>query len=214
MFVRSSEKRTIPDRQQVCFSPERLMYPLARTKPSRRSILDVFGNGPALLLEVLDICPKKMWLFRLGNQPSIHETILYLADVEAQNYVRCRQFIPAHGSSMTMYDPSASVGRLGYGWQSATDAVELIVRLRRATYRVLLCIPGPVWANTMQCECRNVMTLEAWLSGEAGHMPRYIEHIRSTHAAWAKTVKHRRARTKSKISDQDQADGECTYIFS
>src|ERR1700691_3725956 len=121
------------------------------TRDERRRVLESFGRGPALLSAALGQFPKKMWLYRPSAERwSIHEIILHLADSEASSYVRCRHLIAEPGASIAKFDAGRWAGTLGYFHQSTREALEVIRRLRKMTYQLLVALPEPVWSHTVE----------------------------------------------------------------
>jgi hypothetical protein len=55
----------------------------------RNEKIELYGNGFAMLVEVLKDIPREMWQFKptLADW-SIHEVIIHLADSESKRYVR------------------------------------------------------------------------------------------------------------------------------
>jgi hypothetical protein len=160
---------------------------------ARPRALELFGNGPVLLRETLRRCPQRMWLFRPTPRTfSIHEQILNLADIEAQNYVLCRHFICAPRSLALTYDLARGFRKLGYANQSARDALILTVRLRMATYQLLCKIPTFLWSHTIKISGEGAMTLETWLGRRAEQIPDQIEKIEQTRREWINRSPRRR----------------------
>ena len=121
------------------------------TRDERRKMLESFGRAPALLSAILRQLPKKMWLYKPSPERwSIHEIILHLADSEASSYVRCRHLIAEPGVAIAEFDPARWAGNLGYFHQSTREALEIIRRLRKMTYQLLVAVPEPVWTHTME----------------------------------------------------------------
>jgi len=159
----------------------------SRHAQERQRVLGLFGHGPELLSEGLRGCPKKMWLYRPAHDRwSIHEIILHLADSETEAYVVCRQFIVEPGSIVTTHDSFKWVSTLGYFHQSTTEALGLIVRLRRMTHHILRHIPEPVWAHTAQHPRKGIITLERWLDMQTQHITYHVEQIHQNYAEWPK----------------------------
>ncbi len=112
------------------------------TRDERRQTLESFGHSPALLAMVLRKLPKKMWLYKpTPQQWSIHEIILHLADSEASSYVLCRQLIAEPHKTVAKFDAERWACTLGYFHQSTREAIEIIRRLRRITYGLLVTLP-------------------------------------------------------------------------
>src|SRR5208282_1660733 len=113
-------------------------------------MLESFGRAPALLSAVLRQLPKKMWLYKPSPERwSIHEIIVHLADSEASSYVRCRHLIAEPGKAVAEFDPARWAGSLGYFHQSTREALEIIRRLRKMTYQLLIALPEEVWDGTV-----------------------------------------------------------------
>ena len=167
------------------------------TSEQRRQKLESFGHAPALLSAALCQFPKKMWLYRsLPERWSIHEIILHLADSEATCYVRCRHFIAEPGSSLSHIDSARWAGSLGYFHQSTREALEIIRRLRKMTYQLLLTVPGPVWSHTVEHPKKRDFTLEDWLDLQVRHIPHHVEQMKQNYEAWSKTHPPRRSTSR------------------
>src|ERR1700730_18729869 len=157
------------------------------TRDERRSKLESFGHAPVLLAGALRQFPKKMWLYKPSAEKwSIHETILHLADSEASGYVCCRRFIAEPGSPVLQFDAARWAGSLGYFHQSTREALEIIRRLRKMTYQLLLTVPGPVWSHTVEHPKKRDFTLEDWLDLQVRHIPHHVEQMKQNYEAWSK----------------------------
>jgi DinB family protein len=155
------------------------------TRDERRQMLESFGRAPALLSAVLRQLPKKMWLYKPApDRWSIHEIIVHLTDSEASSYVRCRHLIAEPGKAVPEFDPARWAGSLGYFHQSTREALELIRRLRRMTYGLLVTLPEPVWLHTLQHPQEGLISLEIWIERQERHIPHHIEQIKRNYQAW------------------------------
>lgn len=151
-------------------------------------MLQFFGCGPELVSETLRHCPNKMWLYRPADSRwSIYEIILHLADSEAEAYIVFRKFIAEPGSAVSTCDIGTWADKLGYFHQRTREALGLIVRLRRMTYRVLRYIPETVWAHTARHPRKGIIVLDDWLDMQARHIPHHLEQIHQNYAEWTKT---------------------------
>ncbi len=170
-------------------------------REDRRQVLESFGRAPALLSAALRQFPKKMWLHKpVEDRWSIHEIILHLADSEASAYVRCRRFIAEPGSPVLKMDGARWAGSLGYFHQSTREALEIIRRLRKMTYQLLITVPEPVWSNTVEHPRDGQITLQGWLELQERHIPHHIEQMKQNHAMWLKTHPPRKPATPSNRS--------------
>lgn len=168
------------------------------SRAERRQKLESFGRAPSLLAAHLRHFPKKMWAYKpAGDRWSIHEIILHLADSEANAYIRCRRLIAEPGKPVLSYDPGAWAGSLGYFYQSTKEAFEVIRRLRRMTYQVLIHLPEQVWSNTVEHPDSGTISLEQWLDMQEGHIPRHIQQMQQNYLEWVKTHPPRKSSSPS-----------------
>jgi hypothetical protein len=168
------------------------------TREDRRQVLESFGRAPALLHAALRQFPKKMWLHKpVQDRWSIHEIILHLADSEASAYVRCRRLIAEPGEPMLKMDAARWAGSLGYFHQSTREALEIIRRLRKMTYQLLITLPEQVWSNTVDHPRDGEISLQRWAEMQERHIPHHIEQMRQNHAMWLKTHPPRKPATPS-----------------
>jgi len=158
------------------------------SRTERRQKLESFGRAPSSLAAHLRRFPKKMWAYKLAaDRWSIHEIILHLADSEADAYIRCRRLIAEPGKPVLSYDPGAWAGALGYFHQSTKEALEVIRRLRRMTYQVLIHLPEQVWSNTVAYPESGTISLDHWLDKQERHIPHHMEQMQQNYLEWAKT---------------------------
>jgi hypothetical protein len=158
------------------------------TRDERRRMVESFGRAPFLLSATLRQFPKKMWLYKpVPERWSIHEIILHLADSEANSYVRCRRFIAEPGTTVFKIDAARWAGSLGYFHQSTREALEVIRRLRKMTYQLLVTLPDAVWLNTVEHPRDGRITLEHWVQLQERHIPHHMEQMKSNHELWART---------------------------
>jgi len=168
------------------------------TRDERRKMLESFGRAPALLSGVLRQLPKKMWLYKPSPERwSIHEIILHLADSEASSYVRCRHLIAEPGLAVVEFDPARWAGNLGYFHQSTREALEVIRRLRKMTYQLLVSIPESVWLHTAEFPKEGAISLESWIERQERHIPHHTEQMTSNYGAWIGTHPPRKPATRS-----------------
>lgn len=172
------------------------------TRDERRQIIESFGRAPALLSMALGRFPKKMWLYKPSpDRWSIHEIILHLADSEASSYMCCRRQIAEPGLTVAEFDPARWAGTLGYFHQSTREALEIIRRLRRMTYQLLVSVPEPVWLHTVVHPSYGEISLEGWIERQERHIPHHIEQIQQNHAIWLKGNPPRKPATRSDRRD-------------
>src|ERR1700684_4651897 len=155
----------------------------------RRQQLESFGRAPALLSVALRQFPKKMWLHKpSADRWSIHEIILHLPDSEASAYVRCRRFIAEPGSPVLKFDGARWAGTLGYFHQSTREALEIIRRLRKMTYQLLVSVPEPVWSHTVEYPKEGRISLDLWIERQERHIPHNMDQMRQNYIEWIGTL--------------------------
>lgn len=153
----------------------------------RRYRLESFARGPALLSATLDVVPKRMWLYRAADDGwTIHEIIIHLADKEVTGYLECRRIVAEPKSPVLTFDGRGWANRLGYFQQSFRDALTIIRRLRRATYRLLCTVPEQVWGNKTSLPDASEVSLEHWVTLQERHIPYHIDQIQQIFKEWTK----------------------------
>lgn len=158
--------------------------------------MESFGNAPAKLSLALRGVPKKMWLYKPATDRwSIHEIIVHLADSEASGYVRCRQFIAEPGRSEAEFDAERWARSLGYYYQSTREALEIIRRLRKMTYQLLITLPETVWSHRVENPIDGSTSLEDWVERQERHIPHHIEEIKQIYEIWLSTHPTRKSAT-------------------
>lgn len=168
------------------------------TRDERRQILESFGRSPALLATVLRQLPKKMWLYKpTPPRWSIHEIILHLADSEASSYVLCRHLIAEPDRAVAKFDAARWASTLGYFHQSTREALEIIRRLRRMTYGLLVTLPEPVWLHALEHSTEGKISLETWMDRQERHIPHHIEQMKQNYEAWFRTHPPRKPASRS-----------------
>jgi hypothetical protein len=178
-----------------------IMQEVCMNREVRRQQLESFGRAPALLSAALRQFPKKMWLHKPSpDRWSIHEIILHLADSEASAYVRCRRFIAEPESPTVKFDPARWAGTLGYFHQSTREALEIIRRLRKATYHLLVALPESVWEHTVNYPTDGRLSLAGWVEIQERHIPHHIDQMKQNYDTWLKTHPPRKPASTSRRS--------------
>jgi len=171
------------------------------TRDERRQVLESFGRAPVLLSTVLHQLPKKMWLYKPSpDRWSIHEIILHLADSEASSYLCCRHLIAEPGITIPDFDPEKWAATLGYLHQSTREALEIIRRLRRMTYSLIVRLPELVWLHTLEHPQQGKISLEKWIQRQERHIPHHIDQIKQNYGDWLGTHPPRKSATRAEGS--------------
>jgi uncharacterized damage-inducible protein DinB len=149
--------------------------------------LESFGRAPAFLFNALRQFPKKMWLFEPApSRWSIHKIILHLADTEVSTYMCCRRYIAEQGVLDSQFDSARWAEALGYCHQSTRDAIEIIRRLRKTTYRLLITLQE-ARVVTAESSVEGVMSLDDWLEHHECHILHHIGQMRQNYEIWLRT---------------------------
>jgi hypothetical protein len=164
----------------------------------RRKVLESFGRSPALLSAALRDFPRKMWLFKPSpDRWSIHEIILHLADSEVCAYMLARHFIAEPGIAPIEFDEQRWADSLGYFHQSTREALEIIRRLRRTTYQLLVTLPDPVWLHKLLHSKAGELHLEKWVEAQEQHIPHHLVQMRENYDIWLRANPPRKPATPS-----------------
>jgi uncharacterized damage-inducible protein DinB len=150
--------------------------------------LESFGRAPDALFNALRQFPKKMWLFEPApSRWSIHKTILHLADTEVSTYMCCRRYIVEQGSLDSQFDSARWAETLGYCHQSTREALEIIRRLRKTMYRLLITLQEAARVVTAESPGEGVMSLDDWLEHHECHILHHIGQMRQNYEIWLRT---------------------------
>ena len=104
----------------------------------RNDKIELYGNGFAMLVEVLKDIPREMWQFKPEpTEWSIHEVIIHLADSESNAALRARKLIVEPGGTLMGYDQDTWANELNYHEQDIEDALEVTRLARKTTYELL-----------------------------------------------------------------------------
>ena len=156
-------------------------------KQERQQKIESYGHAYQKLIEALREFPGEMWQFRPApDQWTIHETIIHIADSEANSYIRCRRAIAEPGSTVLGYNEPIWAIELKYHEQSTDDALELFKLLRRGSYNLIRNLPDSVWSNTIEHSENGTMTLEDWLVSYDDHIPEHVAQMRGVYQEWKK----------------------------
>jgi hypothetical protein len=171
--------------------------------------LELYARASALLPASLRRFPKKMWFFKPSADGwSIHEIILHLADSEVCAYELCRRFIAEPNSPVVAFDVVQWARCLGYFHQSAREALEIIHRLRRSTYRVLVLLPEPAWQQTLEHPKHGRLSLEQWVEIQERHISHHVGLMKKNYEKW----RNRNPRRKTAIgASMDQSESGACY---
>ena len=153
----------------------------------RLAKIESYGSAHALLVDTLKRFPREMWQFKPDpDRWSIHETVIHIADSEANSFVRCRRFIAEPGTAVMAYDEGAWAQALRYNLQSTDDAVELFKWLRLASYKLIRTLPASTWSNTVYHPENGTMTMQDWLDVYDRHVPEHIAQMQAVYEDWLK----------------------------
>jgi hypothetical protein len=161
--------------------------------------LESFGRAPYFLLTALKQFPRKMWLFEPApNQWCIHKIILHLADSEANAYICCRRYIAEQGSLDLRFDSARWTETLGYCHQSTQEALEMIRRLRKATFGLLVTLQQRT--NAAEQSTSGEIQLNDWLEHHQRHIAHHIVQMRHNYDIWRRSHPPKKSASASRSS--------------
>jgi len=151
----------------------------------RNNLIKAYGDGYAVLKEVLKNIPRKIWQSRLPETTwSIHETIIHIANSEIIGYLELLTLLTEPGKTIAVYDQNNWSEKLGYNGQSVEDALELFQLLRVQNFRRLVSLPESAWNNSVKLPGGKTLTVEDWLARYTRHIPDHIRRIRKIYETW------------------------------
>ena len=152
----------------------------------RNEKIDLYGNGFAMLVEVLKDIPLEMW--QVKPEPtewSIHEIIIHLADSESNAALRARMLTVEPGGTLMGYDQDKWANELNYHEQDIEDALEVTRLARKTTYELLKKQPDEVFEHiVMHPEYKEPYTFDNWIDIYSAHIPGHIEQISNNYKLW------------------------------
>ncbi len=153
----------------------------------RKQLIESYGKSCDFFEDALEQFPEKMWHYRPApGKWSIHETIIHLADSEANSYIRCRRFIAEPGLGVMAYDQDAWAIKLDYHRQNTEDAIILLRLLRKMSYDLIKDLPDSVWKNTIDHPENGTMTFDLWLKIYEDHVQSHVRQMHRIYEAWKK----------------------------
>ncbi|HKJ38979.1 MAG TPA: DinB family protein, partial [Anaerolineales bacterium] len=152
----------------------------------RNEKIDLYGNGFAMLVEVLKDIPLEMWQFKPEpTEWSIHEIIIHLADSESNAALRARMLTVEPGGTLMGYDQDKWANELNYHEQDIEDALEVTRLARKTTYELLKKQPDEVFEHiVMHPEYKEPYTFDNWIDIYSAHIPGHIEQISNNYKLW------------------------------
>ena len=155
-------------------------------KHERNEMIELYGEGFSMLVEVLKDIPREVWEFKpTPTEWSIHEVILHLADSESNAALRARMLIVEPGGTLMAYDQNAWAFTLKYQEQDLEDAFEVVRLARKTTYELLKKQPDEIFEHiVMHPEYNEPYTFDNWLNIYSAHIPGHIEQIMNNYKLW------------------------------
>jgi|SRR5579859_699618 len=155
------------------------------TGEERQAKIESYGQAHHELVTALGQFPAAMWQFKPdADRWSIHETVVHIADSEANSYIRCRRLIAEPGQAVLAYDENRWATALDYHAQSTDGALELFKWLRRQSYLLIRNQPAAVWAQTVLHPENGTMTLDDWLDVYERHVREHVAQMQAVYATW------------------------------
>ncbi len=143
-----------------------------------RPAFDRFAVGPTLLRQaVTGLDAGALNRRPAGQDWSIRDVVIHLADAELVGAVRFRLVIGQDGSVLPVYDPDVWKRRLHYLWRDPEAAIALFQQIRYGTAELLHQCDAAAWQRSGVHPERGVMTLAELLEFSAGHVEEHVTQI-------------------------------------
>jgi hypothetical protein len=134
--------------------------------------------GPTLLRQAVDGLDAGAINRRPpGEDWSIRDVVIHLADAELVGAVRFRLVVAQDKAVLPVYDPDVWKRRLHYLWRDPEAAIALFQQTRYGTAELLHQCDAAAWQRTGIHPERGVMTLADLLELYAGHVEEHAAQI-------------------------------------
>jgi uncharacterized damage-inducible protein DinB len=143
-----------------------------------RALFDRFAIGPSLLRQaVAGLDAGALNRRPPGEDWSIRDVVIHLADAELVGAVRFRLVIAEEGATLPVYDQDLWKRRLHYLWRDPEAAIALFQQTRYGSAELLQQCDAGTWSRSGLHPERGAMTLAALLELYADHVDQHIAQI-------------------------------------
>jgi len=152
----------------------------------RKSMIEEYGRGYALLEAALREIPREAWDFKPAPQEwSVHEIVVHMGDSESMAALRLRKLVVEPGTTLMAYEESKWADALGYREQDVDSSLAIIRLARETTHRLLKTLPAQVFDHSLKHpEYAEPYTFDIWLGLYARHIPDHVEQMKRAYQAW------------------------------
>jgi DinB superfamily len=153
--------------------------------PERRSRIDRFARGPALLRAAWESVPEPARQWRPGpGRWSAHEVVCHCADSETNAYARIRYLVAEKQPLVLGYDEAEWARRFDYHGLPVESAFATIDAVRAHTVSLIERFSDADWAASGRHSQSGDYSAEAWLDIYALHLEKHAGQIQRNVVAW------------------------------
>ncbi len=155
------------------------------TSNERRSLLERFAAGPALLRAAWKAVPEKARQWRPGpNRWSAHEVVVHCADSEAHSHSRIRILLAEPSPLIVGYDENVWARCFDYHAHDPELALTTVDAVRANTAACLRRLPESAFGKTGRHTQSGEYTDSDWFVTYAEHLEIHARQIQRNIQAW------------------------------
>jgi hypothetical protein len=153
--------------------------------PERRSRIERFARGPALLRAAWQRVPETARKWRPGpGKWSAHEVVCHCADSETNAYARIRYLVAEKDPLVLGYDEAEWARRFDYHALPVDSAFATIDAVRGHTVALIERFSDADWALAGRHSHSGAYSAESWLEIYAQHLEKHTGQIERNLTAW------------------------------
>ncbi len=158
---------------------------MALSAPERRSRIERYARGPALLHAAWERVPEAARLFRPGpGKWSAHEVVCHCADSETNAYARIRYLVSEAEPVILGYDEADWARRFDYHSLPVESAFATIDAVRAHTVALIERFSDKDWASAGRHTHSGPYSGDSWLESYAEHLEKHAGQIDRNLKAW------------------------------
>jgi hypothetical protein len=155
------------------------------TESERRTLIDRYAEGPALLRKTIESVPEEARKWRPGEGKwSAHEVVCHCADAETNASMRVRYLLCEKDPVILAYDQDAWTKALRYHDFPLEPSLEAVRATRAHTANLLRTLAPEDWAKSGRHSESGTWDVDKWLRIYAAHVHGHAEQIERNLAAW------------------------------
>jgi DinB superfamily len=158
---------------------------MALTPAERKTMIERYARGPALLQGALAKVPREALQWRPGPRRwSAHEIIVHCADSETNSHGRLRYLLAEAEPVIQGYDQDRWAQILDYHTLPLEAALATVIAVRANTVPVLERMHERDWQRRGRHSESGSYSTEDWLAIYAEHLEKHTRQIEGNLAAW------------------------------